>query len=916
MLYRIVLFLFFSITLAYAEPSLAQVKQAVAQNPALLESPQAKAMMKQKGVSVAEVKQKLAEGSDAKSVSDTTTQDAENSIDTTFQETTEVNTDLKNNTLAKRVNPFSYKTNAQIREELTSKQQKLDTKKLSRYSMSFYANKNKIDVSSLPTPDNYMVSTGDIISIHVYGDRDKSYSLEVKNDRTVELDFIGPVSVGGMSFREVRKTLKAELQAHYQMSEFSIKIAKYTTIQVTLVGDVKFPGIYNLSSFATVKDLLITAKGVRKSASVRDIVIRRNGRSIAHLDFYELLFKGNRFGTKLLKQGDIVIIKKAKKLVAIDGYVKNAAYFELKDNETLYTLVKYAGGMKPNGSKLNIKVNRYSNNSKSETFKLSLREAKRFSMKDGDRVYVYPLDFTANTSISMYGNIIRPGSYRLNKSKTLSGLFKETLKSGFKSFFLPQTYFEYGVLKRYNDDLTYTSKSFNLAKVINGEEVVRLKPSDEIFIFSKNDIFTNSYVITKGSSLVKGGKLQYFRGMTIKDAINASGIDGVVDDKIKVTTYATKDFMPQTKFYSLKDESDVELNPYDEVEVYDYYAKHILEPVSIKGEVVKPTEVFYEDGMTLKRLLDIAGGFSKKAYLKKVEIVRYYIDKEQNRQRKILQLDISNKKLNTIVLKPYDEVNVFTIPNWGERKTVTLKGEVKFPGIYNIRKGEKLSSLIKRAGGFTEEAFIEGTVFTRDSVRKNQIEQYNRALAKIKRELAIYNAMPANARKASAMAQSSGALNEVILEAKKYQPIGRVSISLDKNITKIQESEYNLVLKDKDSITIPTKIDTITVFGEVFNPTSFVYNSTYTVDDYIKLASGLGRAADASHIYVIHADGRSEPASQGWFGTSAKIQKGDTIVVPMYIKEYNAIEIWDSVAKILSSFAVTAAALDTLGVFE
>ncbi len=919
MIYRILVSLFFSVVFAYAQPSLAQVKQAVSANPALLETPQAKAMMKEKGVSVAEVKQKLAESSSS-STSETATEDVDNSIDTsvtdTISENKELKTDFKDNILAKRVNPFFYKTNAKIREELKSKQQRLSKSKLSRYSMSFYANKNTIDASSLPTPDNYIVSTGDMISVHIYGDRDKNYKLEVKNDRTVELDFIGPVVVGGMSFKEAKRVLKAELQAHYQNSEFSVNIAKYTTIQVTLVGDVKYPGIYNLSSFSTVKELLIAAKGVRKSASVRNILIRRNGRTVAHLDFYELLFKGNRFGTKLLKQGDIVIIKKAKKLVSIDGYVKNAAYFELKGSETLATLINYAGGMKPDASKLNIKVTRYSNNSKLETYKLSLKEAKKFSIQDGDKVYVYPLDFTANSSISLYGNIIRPGSYRLTKDKTLNSFLKKSLKDGLKNFFLPQTYFEYGVIKRYNDDLTYSSKSFNLAKVINNEQRVELKPNDQVFIFSKNDIFTNSYVITKGSSLVKAGKLQYFRGMGIKDAINASGIDGFIDDKVKVTTYNTKDFMPKTSFYSLKHDGNLELSPYDEVEVYDYYAKHILEPVTIKGEVVKPTKVFYEDGMTLKNILSIAGGFNKRAYLKRLEIVRYHIDKNQNRQRDILQLDLEGKNLDEIKLKPYDEITVFKIPNWNDRKSITLKGEVKFPGTYAISNGEKLGSVLRRAGGFTKDAFIGGSVFTRESVKKNQIEQYNRALSKIKRELAIYNAMPANAKNASAMAQSSGTLNEVILEAKKYQPVGRVSIILDSNLTKIQESEYNLVLKDKDTLTIPSKIDTVTVFGEVFNPTSFIYNSEYNVDDYIKLASGYSRSADTSSVYVIHADGRSEPVNQGWFGTTVEIKKGDTIVVPIYIKEYNTLEIWNSVAKVLSSFAVTAAALDTLGVFE
>ena len=1018
---RIVFLLTLGFVALFAEPSLAQVKQAVAQNPALLNTPQAKAAMAEKGVTISEVNQKLSEGS-ATTVETSKETDLQNEIDTSVEtqdekiETqdekieTEEKQELikKPNALAKRINPFYYKTNKEIREELMNKQQVVSFSKLKRYSSSFYANKNKLDSSSLPTPDDYILTVGDKIGIHIYGDRDKSYSLAIKNDGTIDLSFIGPLKVGGMEFSAAKKHLAHKLKSHFKMSDFNINIEKYSTIQATLIGDVKYPGIYNLSSFSTVKDLLIVAKGVRDSASVRKIKIKRDSKIIATLDFYDLLFKGDSFGTLLLKHGDVVIIEKAKTLVQIDGYVNNAAIFELKEKENLKTLIEYAGGMKPNASKLEIKISRFDNNAKLKTFKVSYKKSEKFKMQNGDKVYIYPLDFTANSSINIYGNIIRPGAYNFNSKKaSLNSFLKGVLKGGMKKFFLPNTYFEYALIKRYSDALEYESKSFNLKDAINGKVKVKLKPNDKIYIFSMNDIYSNAYVLTKGATLVKPGKLQYVAGITIQDAINASGIDGVLDDKVRVTTYTTPDLMPKTSFYSLEKDGNTVLNAYDELEVFDYYATHILEPVSIKGEVVKAVSVFYEKGMSVQDLLNVAGGFNKKAYTKSLSIIRYWIDDTQTRQQKVLNYDLDKIKLSEIMLEPYDEVKIskilgwdsqdyetvqikgevrnpmnvkygtgmtvkdliimsggltkraysrnieivrysvdenetrqreilkvavenkaysniklqpydivriFKIPKWNESKSVLLKGEVRFPGTYSIENGERLASVIKRAGGYTSEAFIEGAVFTRESIRKQQIEQYNRSLAKIKRELALYNAMPANSKKAAVSSGASSTLNEVILEARKYQPIGRVSINLERDLEAFEKSQFNIALKDQDSITIPNQIDTVTVFGEVFNPSSFVYNNKLDADEYLDMASGLSRAADSDNVYVIHANGMSEPLSGGWFSASVEIEKGDTIVVPIYIKEYNTLEIWDSVSKIFSSFALTAAAVNSLGV--
>jgi protein involved in polysaccharide export with SLBB domain len=899
-------------------PNAQELKAAIQENPALLDTPQARAMMKKEGLTKSEIEARIKEEKN-KSITKKTigADDIENNIAIMDANATDVNVTDANATDANEFNPFMYKTNTELNKNLKEKQQLFMENKLKRYIDSFYVNKNMIDSASLPTPDNYAISTGDVINIHIYGDRDINYELEVSNEGEIEIEYIGPLRVGGMSFSELKVYLVEHLKPHFKLSSFKINISKYSSIQVTLIGDVKFPGIYNLSSFSTVKDLFIVSKGVRKNASVRDIEIKRDGKTIAHLDFYNLLFNGKDIGTILLKHGDIVLVKRAQKLVSIDGYVNHAAIFELKNDETLAKLIQYAGGMQASASKRHIKVERYSQNMISETFHISFRKAKKFTMRDGDRVYIYKLDSSTDTSVSVYGNVIRPGVYGLGDHNTLSAFLKENLEFGLKNFFLPETYFEYALIKRYGQSLDYETHSVNLAKVINAKEDIKLYPQDEIFIFSKHDIQTTEYVTTKGETLINPTKLRYIKGMTIQDAINASGVDGILDDQVRVTTINTKNGMPKTNFYSLKLNGNTLLSPYDEVEVYDYYNKHTLEPVSIKGEVVYPTTVFYEEGLTLEKLIEIGGGYTQKAYLEKIEIVRFYIDENNHRKKKIFTYDIKKQKAKEFKIEPYDEVTVFKIPDWNDKRVVTLKGEVKFPGEYTISSGEKLSSVIQRAGGFTEDAFIEGAVFTRESIRERQIKQYNRSLARVKRELALYNAMPANAKKSSMSANSaSNSINEVIEEAQKYQPIGRVAIYLNKDLEEFQKGEFNLVLKNNDELTIPSQIDTVTVFGEVFNPTSFVYNKDLTAEDYIKMASGLSRSADEDSIYVIHANGMSEPLNSGWMSSgSVKIAKGDTIVVPLYIKEYNTLELWDSVSRILASFAITAATLTTLGVF-
>ncbi len=905
----LIISLLFIVANLYATPNIAEIKAAVKANPTLLNTPEAKAAMAQEGLSVSDVKAKLdstKNSSTSSSVSNSET--VKNNIDLTTE------TQILKSQPTFRVNPFAYQSSGAISKALSEKQQRLVENKLVRYSNKFFANRNVINSASVPTPNNYIISNGDTLVIYIYGDRDQTFTLTVNNDGNIELPYVGPISIGGMKFIDAKRHLLENLKNHFKLSDFYINMKKYSTIQVTLVGDVKAPGLYNLASFSTIKDLLLAAKGLNTTASVRNLEIKRNGKIIKNIDFYDLLFKANSVNSVVLKQGDIVVVHKAHILASVDGYVNSAAIFELKKGQTVSDMINYAGGMKPDASKANIKLKRYLNNDKIKTYKLTYNQAKHFKVQNGDKVYIYPLDFASVESVNIYGNVIRPGSYNLPKEKTLNALFRKNLRQGIKQFFLPETYFGYAVLKRYAKNLNYETLSFNLMDVIQNKKIIKLRPQDKIYIFAQSDIFSSAYVTTKGSNLVQAGKLQYYNGITIKDAINASKIKGVIDDKVRVTTFATKDYMPKTTFYSLKKQGNVTLNPYDEIEVFGYYDTHILAPIAIYGEVIHPLNSYYERGMSVQKLINMAGGLTPKSYTEEIEIIRYYVDKSQTRRRKILHINMREKKFSDLKLEPYDEVRIFTIPKWGERKVVTLNGQVRFPGKYTIETGEKLSSVIERAGGFTKEAFLDGAVFTRESIRQNQLRQYNQTLARIKRQLAIFNAMPANAKQ-TMNGNNLSTLNEVMAESKRYQPIGRISIKLDENLTKFEKEPYNLVLENNDVLTIPSQKDTVTVFGEVFNATSFVYNDKLNAEDYINLASGYARGADKDSVYVIHADGTSEPIESGWLSSSVKIHKGDTIVVPMYIKEYSQLSLWESVSKIMASFAITAATLNTLGVF-
>ena len=896
-------------TYILAEPTQAQAMTMIKSNPALLNTPQAKAEMAKRGIDKSQVLQKVNNTTKADSNS---VIEAKNEITNIEAET--IQDDMQVQTKKTRIysNPLAYKGNAEKLKDIKSKQNKISTKSLKRFSTTFFTNKNTLNSSSLPVPGYYIVNKNDTISIWIYGGVNKNIDAVVDNNGNINIETLGPIKVAGLEFQKVNEILKAQLSSAFGGAKVAVNISSYSTIQITLTGDVNGAGIYNIASLSTIKDLLIISGGVKHNGSVRDIIIKRDGKILENIDFYELLLGKNEGVSTLLRSGDIIFVPKAQKIVAIDGSVANPALYELRDNENLDSLIKYSGDMKANASKSGIKVQGYNSNEKLVVDNVNFKDAKNKKLQNSDRVYVYSIDAVHKESIYLYGNVVRPGNRNVEKS--LSALLKKEISTfGLKGVFLENTLFTYAMIKSKNEDLTTSVSRFNLSEVISGNSDVKLNIDDEIYIFNKLDSELNPYVTIKGSVVAQSGEFQYYTGLTVSDLIQIAGLKAPYDtSKIKVVTYNTKDLMPFTKIIDLKDASNYLLSAYDEVELYDYYDLNQISIATISGQVNLPKDYNINSNMTLNELIITAGGLTQKAYKSSCEIIRYHIVNDE-RVKEIINIPLS--KANKFKIKNFDEITIKTIPNWSERKSVTLKGEVKFPGTYVIEYGDKLADVIKRAAGFTNEAFLYGAVFSRESVKELQKKRLRESLVKLKQKAAAMGSVPKAVGQSDGktMSDTANTIDSLSKEAEALQPIGRVTIELKNDIELFSKSSSNLSLKDKDELIIPSFNDTVLVMGQVMNPTAIIYDDD-DVATYLSKAGGLTQLADDDNIYVIHANGEAQKYSAGIFlSDSVNVKTGDVIVVPQELVTTTGMQFAKDISGILYQFAVTAAALTTVG---
>jgi polysaccharide export outer membrane protein len=320
--------------------------------------------------------------------------------------------------------------------------------------------------------------------------------------------------------------------------------------------------------------------------------------------------------------------------------------------------------------------------------------------------------------------------------------------------------------------------------------------------------------------------------------------------------------------------------------------------------------------MRISDLLRAGGNLESSAYGQMAELTRYVIGQDGARRTELIDIDLAAVRRGDpaadIPLLPFDSLMVKETPDWTGQESVTLRGEVRFPGTYSIRRGETLREVIERAGGLTALAFPEGSVFTRRDLRALEQEQLDRLAERLRADLATMALQAANARQ-SAQTESLQSGQALLSQLQSTRAVGRFVIDLPGLLASEAGSIKDVILRDGDELIIPKKRQEVSVIGEVQNAASHLYQPDLVRDDYIYLSGGTTRKADKSRIYVVRADGSvaSRPRSLLRRSYDVAIRPGDTIVVPMNTERMPRLPFWQAMTQILYNVAVSVAAINS-----
>ncbi|PHQ93205.1 MAG: polysaccharide biosynthesis protein [Pseudoalteromonas sp.] len=766
-------------------------------------------------------------------------------------------------------------------------------------------------------PDTYLVGRGDQLLINFYGKESASYEVIVDREGRINIPDLSPVQVAGLTFAEVKELIKVKVEQEIIGVKAFVSLGKLRSIRILVLGEAYKPGSYSVSSLTTVSHALFVSGGVSDIASLRNIQVKRGGKVVTNFDLYDLLIRGDSSNDIILKPGDVVFIPSVGEQVTVEGLVKRPAIFELKKGETAEQLLKMAGGIKPNAYAKSVIVERFNNQHKEVLSVDFSKEQVNYIPKDGDRIRFSAIGEQYQTSISLIGAVVRPGNYQWYKGKRISDILGSV-----RGDLLPQADLDYALVVRetnVNGDIEI--HQFDLAKAItkNTENNLQLNPNDKIIVFSRFEEKTLEDIALANLALTKEQQDQQ-RKAELWHEYQQKEFEKYVGVAVKKSEF--EEVNPNLSMAEMLEKKLKEQE--EDAKSYALFSRHnLLKPViakleqqagvmqamqivEISGSVMYPGIYPLMEGGEVKDLITAAGGLLESAYTQQAEVTRIANNDVSNIEH--IKFDLKSamqgKTASNISLQSKDSVNIFAIPNWQENLKVELKGELKFPGTYTIRRGETLSNLLERAGGFSEFAATNAAVFTRQSIKKQEQQQLARLSTELRRDIASKSFQSS----VSSNTLTYDEMNKLLKDLANVDAVGRLVIDLPL----IVNNQQNLVLQDGDVLYVPSERDSISVIGEVNYSTSHLYKAGISVDEYIDLSGGLKERAADDRIYIIKANGSVKiPNTGNWFAVnnSNQLEPGDTIVVPLDAGHMDKLTLWSTATQILYQLGVAVAAI-------
>jgi len=532
----------------------------------------------------------------------------------------------------------------------------------------------------------------------------------------------------------------------------------------------------------------------------------------------------------------------------------------------------------------------------------------------GDVVFIPPI----GAVVGVAGQATRPGIYELRDEKYVQDVVEI---AGGALADADVAHMQIDRLNNFGDRNILDLNLQNRAEVRNG---------DILILFAVPGVRTDTVALL--GHVKRPGKYGWHKDMkltsllgTTEDLQPGAFLDYALIQRTDPLTRAVSTIrVPLDKLLVQNDkQADVLLNADDRVYVFSKSSIDPLNVVTISGQVVNPGQYPYTDTMHLIDLLFAAGGPKEASYLKVAELTRYEVVDGKRRQSSHFEVNLSDALAGNpdanIQLRPHDELLIRTISNWKTESRFELTGEVRYPGVYPVQEGERLSSVLQRAGGYTEQAYLPAAMFTRESVRLDQQMQIEDLALRTEAEVARMEQSAHLLRDDIIRARQQGkveAAKRIVEQLKAARATGRIVIELA-DIEKLKDTPFDLALRDDDKLHIPQRPDEVLVLGEVYNQTAFVYRKGAGRDDYLKMAGGATRTGDPGHIYIVRANGMVDAGGTGWFGGGAgAMEPGDAIVVPQDVEQFNLLDSTLDWSRAVMQIGVSLAAMKTIGVFK
>ena len=638
-------------------------------------------------------------------------------------------------------------------DSLKYEMEKEKTNKRKIFGHDVFNNKNLTFESSmnLATPQSYVLGPGDAVNVDIWGASQESVTETISPDGTITIEDIGVIKLGGLSVSQAKAKLKRVLGPRYQGSSIELTLGQTRTITISVIGEVKVPGTYTLSAFATVYNALYMAGGPNDIGTLRNVKVYRKGKLLSNVDVYDFLLNGKLSGDVRLQDNDVITVSPYEALVNITGKVKRPMFYEMKTTESAATLLRYAGGFTGDAYTKAIRVNRKAGAGYS-VFSIGEFDMSGFKLMDEDSVSV---DSTLNryqNMVEIRGAVFRPGMYQvggeINTVKTLveaaAGVTEEAIS-------------QHAVMHRVKADRSLEMMSLDIRGILEGiVPDVPLRNEDVIYIASRQE-------------------------------------------------------------------------------------RNEKKTVTINGEVAYPGVYRYAENETIEDLIIQAGGPTEAASLAKVDVARRVTNPNsteagdqiaQNFSFK-LNPDFTISDQADFKLMPFDEVYVRRSPDYNEQQNVTIEGEVQFAGNYALtNKGQRLSEIVKHAGGLTKRAYAEGTKLLRQMTpeERDQMEIVLRT------------------------AQRNSGNDSIDIKKLLTNATYPVGIELEKAL-KNPGTDDDPILREGDRIVVPRYDGTVKINGEVLFPNTVYYKDGKNTDYYINLAGGTTSTGKKSMTVIIYMNG-------------------------------------------------------------